>query len=328
MPRLPAVPKQSRDLELTSRHINAAALYLARLSETGRRTMQSALQRIATGMLGRSSWQDVAWHRLSYEDVAGIRLRLTASVDANGNKLYKPATINKYLAALRGVAKEAWRNSMMSTEQYTRLKDIDSVNSKTLPAGRALGAGEVEALMRVCKADRTAAGRRDAAIMALAYAGGLRRAELASLSMSNIISDDGEIIELKFTGKRLKERMVYLDNGSAAYLRAWLTARGGDPGAVFYAGRRGGHISTGKAMSPQAIRDIIHRRAEQAGLEQASPHDLRRTFISDLLEAGIDISTVAAMAGHDSVATTAKYDRRGEHAKRRAARSLHVPYYE
>jgi integrase len=79
-------------------------------------------------------------------------------------------------------------------------------------------------------------------------------------------------------------------------------------------------------MTPQAVLDIVRRRADGAGVKRFSPHDLRRTFICELLDAGADLSTTRSLAGHSNVQTTARYDRRDERSKRKAAEMLYFPY--
>ena len=72
---------------------------------------------------------------------------------------------------------------------------------------------------------------------------------------------------------------------------------------------------------------ICARRAEEAGVPPFTPHDMRRTYISTLLDRGVDISTVSKLVGHASgPAITAKYDRRDERAKHAAAETIAVPY--
>jgi len=295
---------------------NPAHSYLAGLAATGRRTMTSTLAQVAA-MLG-GELDTIPWAALRYEHVQALRTKLA-------ERGLAAATVNKYMAALRGVAREAWQLGLTDAETYQRIAAVKGVHGETLPSGRGLGPGELGALMRTCANDRSAAGARDAAIIALGYGAGLRRAELAGLDLADL-ADDGELITAKVAGKGNKERLVYLDNGAAQALRDWLGVRGVEPGALFYSGLRGGHMVAGQRMTGQAIRNMLAKRAADAGIENATPHDLRRSFVSDLLESGIDIATVANMAGHANIETTRRYDRRGEQAKRKAARSLHIPY--
>jgi site-specific recombinase XerD len=75
----------------------------------------------------------------------------------------------------------------------------------------------------------------------------------------------------------------------------------------------------------EAVRYILQKRQRQAGLDGITPHSLRRSYVSQLLAAGVDVFTVQKLAGHADAVTTARYDRRGEGERRRAARLLQLP---
>ncbi len=126
-------------------------------------------------------------------------------------------------------------------------------------------------------------------------------------------------------GKGDKERLVPLVGAAAAALDAWLTARGDRPGGLFLAITRHRTI-VGTGMTSHAVYNILAKRRRAAGVAKLSPHDFRRTFVGDLLDAGVDLAAVQQLAGHASVATTARYDRRGEAVKRKAVEALHFPY--
>ena len=295
---------------------NPAAVYLASLtSPAGRRTQKQALEAMAALMTaGEADAFSFPWASLRYQHTAALRAQLI--------NRYSAATANKFLSALRSVLKQAWRLGQMSAEEYQRAADVANVTGQTLPAGRELSSGEIAALLRVCEADLTPAGARDAAVIALLYMGGLRREEAASLNLENYDTDTGKLV---ITGKRNKQRSVYLNGGAAAAMADWLAVRGIEPGALFYPINKGGHLQRHR-MTNQAVYNLLGKRGKQAGVKKFSPHDMRRTFVSDLLDAGADIATVAKMAGHANVQTTARYDRRGEQAKQKASGLLHVPY--
>jgi site-specific recombinase XerD len=293
-----------------------AHVYIARLGSGSRRTMSEALNTVARILTsGRADLELMPWPALRYQHTATIRAALMEK--------YKPATANKMLAALRGVLKECWRLGYMAAEDYHRAIDVHTIKAETLPRGRALASGEIAALMSVCARDASPAGIRDAALIAVLYGAGLRRSEIVGMDLNNHNLETGELVIRGAKGR--KDRLAYATNGAADALKDWLVVRGGDPGPLFCRINKGGRITI-RRMTDQAVLHILTKRADEAGVATFSPHDLRRSFISDLLDAGADISTAQQLAGHANVTTTARYDRRGEAVKRKAAELLHVPY--
>jgi site-specific recombinase XerD len=308
---LESLQEQAEQLEQ-----NPAAVYLASLGERSRRTIGGDLNAIA-GIVsgGRFDAFSLQWEWIRYRHTAAIRSLLL--------ERYAPATANRMLSALRGVLKAAWRLGQMPTEEYHRAIDLPAIKGETLPRGRAITGGELRSLFVICANDGSAHGARDAALLALLYGAGLRRAEVVALDLADYDSQSGEVRVLK--GKGGKQRTAYATKGGKAALDAWLFLRGDVPGPLFLPIRKGGAIIH-RRLDNQSVFDILVKRARQAGIKDVSPHDFRRTFISDLLDAGADIATVQKMAGHANVSTTARYDRRGEVAKQKASELLHVPF--
>jgi site-specific recombinase XerD len=155
------------------------------------------------------------------------------------------------------------------------------------------------------------------------YGTGLRRSEVVKLELKDYTKKSGALVIRGAKGG--KDRLVYVKGGAARALAAWLTLRSEEPGPLFCPVHKSGKIRL-ETMTDQAILKILKKRGFEAELEPFSPHDLRRTYISDLLDAGADIATVQKLAGHASVTTTARYDRRGEDAKSKASELLNIPY--
>lgn len=309
-------PSPEQAVSPSSPENHPAFVYLARLSPGSRRTMRQALDAIASIVSGGThDAEALPWQHLRYTHTQAVRAVLA--------QRYAPATANKMLAALRGALREAWRLGLMDADAYRRAADLETVRGSRLPSGRALTPGELRALFRACADDHSAAGRRDAALLAVLYGGGLRRSEVVGLDTGDYDADAGALAVR--AGKGRKERTVYVARGAREAVAAWLRVRGPATGPLFLPIDKAGQLRW-RRLTDQAVLVIVRKRASAAGVGQFSPHDLRRTFISDLLDQGADIVSVGHLAGHADVSTTARYDRRGEAAKRKAAELLHVPY--
>lgn len=276
--------------------------------------MRQALDRMAELLTGTSDALACNWGALRLQHTIMIRAWLVEN--------YQPASVNKMLSALRGVLKAAWLLGQMTAEDYQKAVTINSVKNHTLPAGREIAMGEMSALLAVCQLDTSPAGVRDSAMIAVLYGAGLRRAEVVKLDMADYSNQERLVVR----GKGRKERTAWINQGAAAALEDWLVLRGTWAGPLFTPINKA-HTIVQRRLTTQAVYYILQKRAVEAEVAAFSPHDLRRTFVSNLLDAGADIAVVSRMAGHANVQTTARYDRRPEEAKKRAADLLHVPYH-
>ena len=290
---------------------NPAALYLANLSR-GSQGMRQPLDVIARLLDPKHDAESYSWHEITYADSMRVRIALT--------ERYKPSTVNKMLSALRGVLKQAWRLGLMDVDAYRRAADVENVRNSNLLSGRALASEEIGKLFGTC-ADDTPKGARDGALLAVLYGCGLRRGELALLDVEDFEPDECSIV---VHGKRNKQRHVYLTESGCRYVETWLSHRGDDPGPLFCPVSQKGQVRISR-LRGESIAYILKRLQQQAGVDHFSAHDLRRSMVTGLLSAGVDVFTVQKLAGHTDITTTARYDRRDESAKRRAVRSLSLP---
>jgi integrase len=294
--------------------LHPAAVYLSGLGAGSQRTIRYSLNTIASVLTnGECDALTLDWSKLRYHHTAAIRVALMHT--------YAPVTANKMLSALRRVLLEAYRLNLMAAENYNKAVDFPNIPAEPELRGRSLAQSEIAALLETCL-ESSPIGIRDAAIFVILLGTGMRRSELVNLELKDFNPSTGELFLRK--GKRGKSRRVYLPTEARAFVEKWLSVRGDEPGPMLCRIRRGGHLHLGP-MHPDAIWRMLQHRAEIAGLEPFSPHDFRRTFCSDLLDAGVDIVTVQKLAGHASPVTTAKYDRRGEEAKRKAVERLSIP---
>lgn len=306
--------KTTGDVTISSqrRQTNPAALYLLTLSEgSSRDGMEQILKRTAR-FFGFADWTDCPWQTITAAYVIGYR----AILQKQGKS---PATINLVLAAIKGVVRCAWQENLISDHERMVIDSIKSVKGSRVRSGRALTYEETATLFTDCLSENTAAGFRDAAILACGVGLGLRRAEIAGARLSKV---DKTNCSLKIIGKGNKEREVFFPEQAWLLFEKWLQVRGtGGSDFVFCPIDRRGEMLYHSGLQPSAILQILQKRGIKSDLEKFSPHDLRRTFASRLLENGVDLSMVRDALGHSSIGTTVIYDHRGKEKLKQCLRN-------
>lgn len=290
---------------------NPALQYIASLrSRLSQRVMFSFLSVLARHF-GYTGVRDCDWTSLS-------NFHIQAFIAASLKEGRSPATINTYLAAIRGVARAAWRSKIASREYYDLVRDVKPVRGSRLAKTEVMSDDEVRALLQLCLSDPEPSGLRDAAIFSVATGCGLRRTELVSLSRSSVNMASGS---LRVLGKGNKERQAFMPPSTIKMVREWMDFQrdywhersifSSDSDTPLFPRIRRHSFITNDFMCSDSIRFLLSKRLSEAGLEGKNPHILRHTFATKLLDNGEDIFTVKEAMGHSNIATTQRYDRRG-----------------
>lgn len=327
---------------------NPADTFLAtQQSRTGRDAQRSSLKIIAE-FAGFSDYRAVPWQEFKYEQVLAIQAMLLDPENYRGDKTaLRPGllvqrnfkTVNKMIVALRGVLKQCWQSGKMTSDQYRRAASVASLKGESMPAGKARSEDEIGRIIDTCENDLI--GIRDQALLAIMYVCGLRRAEIVGLDVDDYDPNAGSLL---VRGKGNRERLVYVaDPGALELLDAWLKIRREaaqadeeleratgirrglymDHGPLFY--KTNGHRAIyPDRMAATTLHFMVTRRGKMADLPDLTCHDMRRSYATNLLDAGADVLTVSKLMGHQSLDTTRVYDRRPEAAKKAASGLVHI----
>lgn len=251
--------------------------------------------------------------QLTEQMVREFRIVLNRSSGVSGTM--KKNTQNYHLIALRAFLK------------YLRKREIGSLNPERIELAKTSGrdldlvtAQELERLMRSPAGDALAA-LRDRAILELLFSTGLRVSELCNLNQDIDLSRD----EFSVRGKGDKIRVVFLSASAKKAVGEYLKKRGDMSEALFVSYGKGAPKSKDMPrLTPRSVERIIKQYAVKAGItRKVTPHVIRHSFATDLLENGADLRSVQALLGHANIATTQVYT----HVTDKHLREVHKAFH-
>ncbi|WP_261109558.1 tyrosine-type recombinase/integrase [Serratia quinivorans] len=286
--------------------------YIGGLAPSGRRGITSLLNRSASILKRGADADCYPWEQLNYAAVAKVRAALL-------DDGYAVSTVNMALSALRGVAQAAFNLNCLDAETLARIRSVKRVSGDIQRKGRALDKSEIRALIQAAKQHPQPVRRcRDVAIVLTLCGTGLRAGELVKLERRDY--DNGILMVRQ--GKGRKYRQIHVADAVDKAIRKWLKASANEAeNALFSRIQRNGKTAT-QPLTTTGLTGILEQLQLTSGIARFTPHDMRRTFITRLLEQCVDINTVRQLAGHSDISTTTRYDYRDEDMKVKASQRL------
>jgi len=266
------------------------------------------VERNASPLTLKSYEEDLIALVLYLEEVEGRSVKIceVTTLDLRGfiaelqQAGYAKATISRKLACLRSFFRFAVREGWVEANVAKPLRNPRT--GRKLP--HFLSTDEITKLLE-SPPSTTPSGLRDRAILETMYSSGLRVSELVGLSLEDI-DFSGDLIRVR--GKGRKERLSPLGSYAQKALKKWMTKRKPDPKgskndiqAVFL-------NRFGRRLTSRSVGRMLEKCLKQCGLDQrTSPHTLRHSFATHLLDRGADIRSVQELLGHKSLITTQIY---------------------
>jgi site-specific recombinase XerD len=216
-----------------------------------------------------------------------------------------PSTINQKLSAIRALASEAADNGLLDPQLASGVAKVKGVPSAGTRTGNWLTQAQAQHLLDAPDVG-TRKGVRDRAMLAVLLGCGLRRSEIAALTLAHVQQRDGRWVIVDLVGKHHRVRSVPMPSWTKVAIDAWTSRAGVDTGRVFRSLRKGNHGAVGAGLSTQAIANVVAAYAGPLGLTVA-PHDCRRTFAKLALKGGARLEQIQLSLGHASIRTTERY---------------------
>lgn len=250
---------------------------------------------------------------ITNDSVREYRLWLNRQEGGSGDTL-KKKTQNYYLIALRGFLKYLLKRGITSLPPDQI--ELAKVSERSLDL---VSGDELNRLLEAPTGDDIKT-LRDKAILELLFSTGLRVSELCSLPRELDISKD----EFAVRGKGEKVRVVFLSESARRALKNYLSKRKDMEDKLFIGMGKANKNGVATSLTPRSVERLVASYAIKAGIsKKVTPHVIRHSFATDLLENGADIRSVQAMLGHANISTTQIYT----HVTDRGLRDIHKSFH-
>lgn len=274
---------------------------------------------------GFSSWlianhfKDILPHELTEDHIRKYRVSLSQTFNKNTSEPLKKSTQNYYLIALRNFLNYFADRDIIALPA----EKIKLIKERSERAIKFLNLDQIEKLL-LAPDIKTKAGLRDRSLLETFFSTGLRIAELVALNREQIkIKPNTKDLEISVVGKGGHIRTVYFSERTIGALRKYLELRKDKEKALFIS-YKGSKNQIGARLSARSIEEMVKKYALMAGCPiTTTPHVLRHSFATDLLNKGVDIRTVQEFLGHRSIATTQIYT----HVTNKRLRDIHRQFH-